>query len=345
MSAAETPGTAPAERSGPAAAPRRPLISIVTPVFNEEGSVPIFYDRLTRALAPLRGEFDFEIIFTNNRSTDRTRERVLALRERDPSVQLLTYSRNFGQQASVLGGMKQASGEAVVLIDVDCEDPPELLPQFIAGWKQGYDLVYGERNLRPEPAPITWARKLFYRFTRLMADSDIILDMAEFCLLADYVRDAVVSTRSVQPFVRGEIGHYGFHRTGIRYDRQRRVVGKSHYNLWRMTEFALAGILSTTTFPLRIPVFTLPALVLANVVLWVLQMGGGWPGAFAALVCLDLIYLCTAVAFVSLYLGRDYRNRIARPLVVVDWRLSAVNTPPELSPNALPRSGARRNRG
>jgi dolichol-phosphate mannosyltransferase len=344
MSDAEQPAARAA--AGPPRIPagRRPLVSIVSPVFNEEGAIEPFYERLSRALAPLHAEMDFEIIFTNNRSTDRTRERVLALRERDPSVQLLTYSRNFGQHASVLGGLRQASGDAIALIDVDCEDPPELIPSFIAGWREGHDIVYGERNRRPEPAPITWARLLFYRFTRLTADSDIILDMAEFCLMTDAVRDAVVSTRSVQPFVRGEIAHYGFQRKGIRYDRRRRIVGKSHYNLWRMTEFALAGILSTTTLPLRMPVFTLPLLVLANAALLALWAAGRWPAAFPVLVCLDLIYLSVSVSFVALYLGRDYRNRIARPLVVVDWRLSAVNTPSENSPNALPRSGPRGNR-
>lgn len=321
---------------------RRPLVSVVVPVFNEEGSIGPFYDRLSHAIGPLRDGLDFEIIFTNNRSTDRTRERILEIRARDPAVQLLTYSRNFGQHASVLGGLRQASGDAIVLIDVDCEDPPELIPTFVAGWREGYDIVYGVRKRRPEPAPITAARRFFYRFMRLTADADIILDMAEFGLMANHVRDAVVCTRSVQPFVRGEIAYYGFHRKGIPYDRQRRTVGKSHYNLWRMTEFALQGVLSTTTLPLRLPVFVLPLVVLANVVLGIMAGSLRVAGAFDALVLLDLLYLGVAVSFIGLYLGRDYRNLIARPLVVVDWRLSAINTAPEDSPNALVRSGPRR---
>jgi polyisoprenyl-phosphate glycosyltransferase len=318
---------------------QRTRVSIVTPVFNEEGAVPIFYERLRKALDPLAAVFEFEIIFTNNRSADHTLERILELRARDPRVQVLTYSRNFGQVASVLGGMKQASGDLVALIDVDCEDPPEMIPDFLAGWREGYDIVYGERAQRPEPAPITWGRKFFYRFARLTADSDIILDMAEFCLMTAVVRDAVVSTRSVQPFVRGEIAYYGFSRKGIRYARQRRVYGRTHYDLARMIEFALQGVLSTTTLPLRMPVFTLPLLALANVGLATAYFGGWWKEAYHALVVIDLLWLATAVSFIGLYLGRHYRNLVARPMVVPDWSRSAINTPIEHSPNALPRRG------
>jgi len=327
--------------AGPDTERARPLVSVVVPVFNEEDSIRPFYDRLTQAIAPLRAEFDFEILFTNNRSTDRTRERILELRRQDPTVQVLTYSRNFGQHASVCGGLRQASGDAIVLIDVDCEDPPELIPEFIAGWREGYDIVYGQRRRRPEPGLITLARKFFYRFMRATADAEIILDMAEFCLLASHARDAVVFSRGVQPFVRGEIAYYGFRRKGIRYDRQRRVAGRTHYDLWRMLEFALQGILSATTLPLRLPVFLLPLLVLANAGLVALWLAGNHPRAFDSLVLLDLLYLCVSIAFIGLFLGRAYRNVVARPLVTVDWRLSAVNTPPEWSPNASPRSGPR----
>jgi dolichol-phosphate mannosyltransferase len=321
---------------------KRQRVSVVTPVYNEEGSVPIFYDRLRKTTDPLAAEYDFEFIFTNNRSTDRTLEYILELRARDPRVQVLTYSRNFGQVASLLGGMKQASGDLIVLIDVDCEDPPEMIPDFLAGWRAGHDIVYGERAHRPEPAPITWGRKFFYRFTRFAADYDIILDMAEFCLMTAAVRDAVVSTRSVQPFVRGEIAYYGFSRHGIRYSRQARVFGRTHYNLPRMVEFGLQGVLSTTTLPLRLPVFTLPLLGLTNLVLAIAYFAGRWREAFLVAMWIDVIWLAIAASFIGLYLGRDYRNRVARPMVVVDWRRSAINTPVERSPNSLSPSGPRR---
>ena len=325
----------------PAAAPPRRRITIVCPVYNEEQCVPPFYERLMGVLEPLRGQYEFDLLFTNNRSTDTTAEKVLELRQRDPSVQLLTLSRNFGYQNSVLAGIRQAAGDALIVIDVDCEDPPEMIPQFIAVWNEGYDVVYGKRERREEFFGITWMRKLFYRLNRALADSDIILDMAEFALITSEVRDAVASSGSTNLFIRAEVAHYGFRRKGIAYDRQRRILGKTHYNLYRMTEFAVAGMLSSTTAPLRVGFYLLPVVVVSNAVLLLLDILGVWSWGFKLLVSLDFIYVSTALAFISLYTARNYRNVIARPTAVVDWRLSAVNAPPERSPNALRRLGPR----
>jgi len=319
--------------------PRR--ISIVSPVYNEELTVHPFYQRLAAALAPIADRYEFEIIFTNNRSSDRTAERVLELRASDPRVQLLTLSRNFGYQQSMLAGIRQASGEAVCLIDVDGEDPPEMLVEFIRHWEEGYDIVYGVRDRRAEPLPITWMRKIFYRVNRMIADSDILVDVAEFSLFSADVRDAVASGVSTFPFLRAEIAHYGFKRMGIRYNRQPRLGGKSHFNLYTMARFAIAGILSSTTVPLRIALYLLPPLVLLDALGFWLEVSGRWPWGFELLVMADLLYLCSVLAVVALYTARNYRNVIARPLAVVDWRLSALNLPREQSPNDLPRLGPR----
>ncbi|OGF24122.1 MAG: hypothetical protein A2V63_01905 [Candidatus Eisenbacteria bacterium RBG_19FT_COMBO_70_11] len=330
---------APAE--GGAAAAKR-LVSIVTPVYNEHDTIPVFYERLTRALAPWNAEFDFEFIFSDNRSTDATAERVRELRAKDSRVQLLMLSRNYGYQSSMVAGMRQASGDAIVFIDVDCEDPPELTPEFLQGWKDGYDIVYGIRVRRSEPFHITLMRKLFYRVNRMIADSDILVDVAEFCLMTAEVRDAVASGMSTFPFIRSEVAHYGFHRKGIRYDRQPRTGGASHFNLYGMGRFAVAGILTSTTVPLRLALYGLPTLVLANLALLWLEGIGRWPMAFEALVALDLLYIATALAFVAVYTGRNYRNVVGRPIAVVDFKRSALNLPPERSPNRLPRMGPER---
>jgi len=316
-------------------------ISIVSPVYNEELTVRPFYQRLAAALAPLGGRYEFEIIFTNNRSSDRTAECVLELRAQDPRVQLLTLSRNFGYQHSMLAGIRQASGEAVCLIDVDGEDPPEMLVDFIRHWEEGYDIVYGIRERRAESLPITWMRKLFYRINKMIADSDILVDVAEFSLFTADVRDAVAASGSTYPFLRAEISHYGFRRLGIRYNRRPRIAGESHFNFYGLTRFAIAGILSSTTVPLRIALYLLPPLFTFNAIgLW-LDASGRWPWGFEAAMMADMLYLCTGLATVALYTARNYRNVIARPLAVVDWRLSALNLPRERSPNDLPRQGPR----
>ena len=318
---------------------RRPLVSIISPVYNEEDAVEPFYQRLLAVLERHAAEYDFEILFSNNRSTDQTADRVLALRQRDPRVQLLTLSRNYGYQNSMVAGLRQASGEAVILIDVDCEDPPEMITTFLEGWREGYDVVFGVRDRRQEALWITWLRKIFYRVNKLIADSDIIVDMAEFCLMTAVVRDAVLSAMSTYPFLRAEIAHYGFHRKGIRYNRQKRMTGQSHFNLYGMTRFAIAGILSSTTVPLRLSLYLLPVLFVVNALLLGLEIAGIWPWGFETLVCLDLLYLSTALAFLALYQARNYRNVIARPLAVVDWRSSATNVPPQRSGNTLPTAG------
>jgi polyisoprenyl-phosphate glycosyltransferase len=323
----------------PAATRRRPLLSIVTPVYNEAATVPIFYERLVRALEPLRARMDLEIIFSNNRSTDATEEAVLALRARDPRVQLLTMSRNFGYQGSMVAGLRQALGDAIVLIDVDCEDPPELLPRFIEAWEQGHDVVYGIRERRAEPWAVTAMRRIFYRVNRMIADSDILVDVAEFGVMSAAVRDAVTSGLSTFPFIRAEIAHYGFRRLGIRYDRQPRTAGRSHFNFYAMARFAVAGILTSTTVPLRLALYLLPLVFLVNLGLLWLEASGRWGMAFETLVSLDFMYVSTVLAFVSLYTARNYRNVVGRPIAVVDWRRSAVNLPPEESPNFLPRRG------
>jgi len=329
----------PAEAGGSAA---KRLVSIVTPVYNEQGTIPQFYERLVRALAPWTAEFDFEFIFSDNRSTDATADRIRELRVQDPRVQLLLLSRNFGYQSSMVAGMRQASGDAIVFIDVDCEDPPEMIPQFLQGWKDGYDFVYGIRVRRSEPFHITLLRKLFYRVNRMIADSDILVDVAEFCLMTAEVRDAVSSGMSTFPFIRSEAAHYGFNRIGIRYDREPRSGGRSHFNLYSMGRFAVAGILTSTTVPLRLALYGLPTLVLVNLLLLWLEGSGRWNQAFEALVAFDLLYIATALAFVALYTGRNYRNVVGRPVAVVDFKRSALNLPPERSPNRLPRMGPER---
>lgn len=313
----------------------RKLLSIVCPVFNEEDCVVPFYERLREAIAPLLDRYDYELIFTNNRSTDATAERVRELRAGDGSVQLLTFSKNFGYQESVLAGMKQARGDAIVVIDVDCEDPPEMIPDFVERWEEGFDVVYGERRGRQEPFVVTFMRRLFYRLNRLVADNDIVLDMAEFSLITRPVRDAVVSNKNTFPFLRAEIARYGFSRVGLPYDRQPRIHGRSHYNLLSMTKFAVAGILSSTTAPLRMALYFLPLLVIANAVLLIAEIDGWWPHSVVTLVAVDGTYLATWLAFSSLFVARLYHNTIGRPGVVVDWRNSATNAEPEQSPNTL----------
>ncbi len=304
---------------------KRTLISIICPVHNEQESIPVFYSRLQNAVAPLRKEYDFDLMFINDRSTDKTLDVIHKIREKDSSIQVLTLSRNFGYQAAVLAGMKFAHGKGIFTIDVDCEDPPELIPQFVAKWKEGYDVVYGLREGRPESRILIELRKLFYRSLKIMADSDIVLDMAEFALISSHVRDIIVDNQNTFPFLRAEIGYVGFSRIGIKYDRQSRVRGKSHYNIWRMSVFAGGGILTSSTFPMRFAFYLMPLFVVLNIFLLALDLILHTASLFKVLVVFDLVYGISLLTVYGLYIARIYKNSISRPVFVIDWKLSHYN--------------------
>jgi len=272
------------------------------------------------------------LIFTNNRSQDRTLDVILELRRQDASVEVLTFSRNFGYQASVMAGLRHAVGAAIIVIDVDCEDPPSMIPQFIGEWENGCDIVYGERVDRPESLALKTARKLFYRLNRLVSDSDIILDMAEFALISNRVRDLMLSNRSTFPFLRTETAFVGFDRKGIAYKRHPRLRGKTHYNFIGMTQFAIGGILSSSTFLLRVVTYAAIPLAALNALLLYLDLFQDRVKAFHLLVALDFQFAIFCLTSLAIYLARNYKNGVDRPLFIVDWNKSILNehvgTPP-----------------
>ena len=317
----------------PPSAEQRPLVTVVCPVFNEEQSVPLFYERLLRALKDIDAKVRFEFLFMNNRSTDRTLDVVKELQAKDPRIRYVTLSRNFGYQASITAGMRHAAGDAVVNIDVDCEDPPEMIPKFIERWLGGADVVYGLRDKREEFVLMHWARKLFYRMTRMISDHEIVLDMAEFFLVDRRVRDYVLSSRSTFPFVRGQVGYVGFRREGIPYKRERRLVGETHYNLLGATRFGAAGILSSSTWALRMLAYVGGLSFAGNTVLagW-LFVAGDRAGLtlpmriFLGVMALQTGWVLLALGAIGLYLARVYKDSMGLPLYVVDDRLSSPST-------------------
>jgi polyisoprenyl-phosphate glycosyltransferase len=286
--------------------------------------VPLFFGRLSAVLRGLEGTFSFKILFTNNASSDNTLSEILALRKIDPRVEVLSYSRNFGYQASLLGGLKHAGGNAVVVIDVDGEDPPEMIPMFLQKWQEGFDVVYGQRGNRPEPGWLVFCRKVFYRLMKAMADADIVLDMAEFSLFSSVVRDEMIRNHNTFPFLRAEIAYAGFRKLGIPYDRQARMVGQSHYNLFGMSLFAIGGILSVSTFPFRMAVYLWPVIAAINILALIVDAWFGWSGAMKLLFVMDFLYLTGIISLFGLYIARIYKNGINRPVYVVDWSSSTI---------------------
>ncbi|MBI4968770.1 MAG: glycosyltransferase family 2 protein [Rhodospirillales bacterium] len=292
----------------------RKTMTVICPVHNEALNLPVFHQRLCDTLAPFGADLDCELLFVNNDSSDDTLAVLHDLRAKDPRIEIITHARNFGYQASVLCGLVHATGDATVIIDADCEDPPEMLATFIERWRQGYDIVYGIRADRPEAAAIKAMRKLFYRLTHHIADWEFIIDMAEFSLFTRRVREQVLRVSSTFPFIRSELAYVGFKRIGIPYARQPRLYGATHYNLLRMTQFAVAGILSASTFPLRMIVYLGALLVPANLLAVFLLADAH----LLRLLVLDAAVGLTAAAALSTYVSRIYKDSVGRPTFIVD---------------------------
>ena len=301
------------------------LISIICPVYNEEEAIPLFYKKLMNAIADLKKEYNFELIFTNNCSEDSTLQKIKKIISKDKNVHVITLSRNFGYQCSLLSGLNHVMGAATIVIDVDCEDPPEMIPGFIKEWEKGYDIVYGKRDRRPEPFFIQWMRKLFYRLTKIIADYDFILDMAEFSLFTDRVRKAILQNQSTFPFIRSDIGYIGFKRYGISYGREKRIIGKSHYKFLGMVKFSVGGILSSSTFPLRLSLYFGIPLFLINLVSGIIYIYTGIVKIFLLLFLVDFCYIILILSFLSLYIARIHKNIVKRPLFIIDWENSILN--------------------
>ena len=292
-------------------------LAVIVPIYNETVNIQPFYARAKTALEGIKGLAGWTLLFCNNGSEDDSLAKVLELRKSDPRVKVITLSRNFGYQGALLAGLCSIETDLYAMIDVDCEDPPELLSVFFDTVAGGADIAYGIRSQRDESAIILYARKLFYKLNRRVADSDIVMWMAEFSMITRQVRDAIIEPHSSFPFLRAEMGYVGFERVGIPYFRAKRAHGASHYNFAGMTRFAVAGILSGTTFPLRLSLYVAAAIGVGYPVLvWLLRLSV--EGAVQLANILTLYFLLITIPFIALYLGRSYKNGVARPVFVID---------------------------
>lgn len=301
-------------------------LTIICPVYNEEQVVPLFFSRIKPIIEDLSSRYMVELLFLNNASTDSTYNVIESLRKENSFIYIITLSTNVGYQRSLECGLRNAQGEVVAFIDVDCEDPPEMLLEFIKYYEEGYDIVYGERVDREEILIIKLLRKFFYHILQWVADENVILYMAEFSLLTSEVRDAMLCDCNSFPFIRSSIGRIGFQRVGIPYKRHRRIAGETHYNIFGMIFFAVAGILSSSTLPLRIPIYLLPFWVLSTAILGIIQIESGNPWFLLLNALLSCTYIGSSIAFIALYVARTYKNGLGRPNYFIHHRFTHLKT-------------------
>jgi len=298
------------------------ILAILCPVYNEDAAIPLFVARLLPVLRALEAKYRVRLVFLNNASTDESLARIEAAKAGWAEIFVISMSRNVGYQASLECGLRHVDADIFVIIDVDCEDPPEMIPQFVAMHEQGFDIVYGERIDRPEPKPLKSARKFFYRLLQKIADEEILLDMAEFSLITREVRDAIMDDRSSFPFLRASISRVGFRRAAIPFTRQKRVAGAPHYNLVSMSVFAVGGLLSASTLLLRLPIYVLPFWILALCCLGILAVAAHSVWAALAGLLLFAGYTGSSIAFMAIYVARGYKNSLQRPNAVIDRKRS-----------------------
>lgn len=290
-------------------------LALVVPVHNEIGNIEPFFERTRTVLDSL--PVSWKIVFVNDGSSDGSLERMLALHAQDERVKIISLSRNFGYHAVLYAGLSLVEADRYAMIDVDCEDPPELLRDFHAAIEHGADIAYGIRSNREEPAPVTFFRRIFYYLNRSIADSEIVVWMSEFAMVTRQVRDIVLVPKTTYLFLRAEIAYAGFSRIGIAYRRAARTSGKTHYNVWNMSRFAVSGFLAGSTFPLRLIFYV--AVVVAIAFPLVVVFGGLGVGGATALASMATFYFALfALSVMAMYLARTYKNGVARPLFIVD---------------------------
>ncbi len=298
--------------------------SIIVPAYNEEKSLRLFYDAVTPMLEST-GE-TFEMIFVNDGSRDETKNILDALADADKRVKVCHFSRNFGQQPALLCGLEHAQGQAIIAMDADLQDPPEVALQMIEKWKEGYDVVHGKRRKRKGDTFFKKATAhIYYRFIRKITGMDIPKDVGDFKLYDRKVVDALLSMPEHDRLLRAQTAWIGFKQTTVEFDRPQRIAGETHYTLKKMWKLAQAGVFPNTDYTLTLPIkLGLGVSVLSTVcfiTFIILACAGVYFGGLTAWLfptiglCTGVILTCQGLA--GMHTGMIYREVQNRPRYII----------------------------
>lgn len=312
---------------------KKRLISLVVPVYNESAVIRAFYDRAASALALLDG-FDYEILFVDDGSRDDSYQQLTAFAQHDPGVRVIKFSRNFGHQIAITAGVDHARGDCVVVIDSDLQDPPEVIRAMIQTWDEGFDVVYGVREEREgESAMKLLTASMFYRLLGSVAKIQIPANVGDFRLMSRRAVDELKQLREKDRFVRGLVSWIGFKQTGVKYHRDKRYAGETKYPYRKMIKFAMDGIASFSTTPLRLATWLgygaslLAFLYLISVFIQKL-MGitvQGFATIMVAMMFLGGVQLI-CLGILGEYLGRIFNEIKPRPMYIVEELIGASDT-------------------
>lgn len=299
-------------------------LSVVVPMYFEEEVVQECHRRLTATLCELP---DYEILYVNDGSRDRTLPQLKEIARQDSHAKVISFSRNFGHQAAVTAGVQYASGQAIVIIDADLQDPPEIIPDMVRLWQEGNDVVYAKRTHRDGESKFKlWTAHAFYRTLRALTDTDIPADTGDFRLIDRKVAKAFLEMPEHNRFIRGMVPWLGFKQTPIEYERKERFAGKTKYPLRKMLKFATDGILSFSAKPLKLvaQLGIVTIVVSLGILIYTLiskftghALMPGWASIMVAVTLLGGVQLIS-IGVVGAYVARIYEETRNRPLFLVD---------------------------
>jgi len=315
----------------------RPLLSVVAPAFNEGDVLDKFHERLAKVLDEV--PLDAEVVYVNDGSTDATAAVLERLAASDPRVAVLELSRQFGKERALTAGIDYARGDAVVVIDADLQDPPELIPELVAPWREeGFEVVYAVRVRRAGESLLRrGTAALFYRVIRRVSRVDIPRNTGDFRLMSRRAVDELKRLRERHRFMKGLFAWVGFAQKPIPYHREPRSAGRSKWNYWRLWNFALTGITSFTIAPLKVATYlglliALLSFVYALVIVYKTLVWGnpvaGYPSLMTVILFLGGVQLMT-MGVMGEYLGRMFEEVKQRPLYVVKSYRPAAHKAPD----------------
>ena len=301
-------------------------ISIIIPAYNEEDSLPYLYERLTKLIDDIKN-YEFEILFVNDGSKDKTLEIIKEYRKKDNRFAYVNLSRNFGKEIAMIAGLDYAKGDAVVFMDADLQDPPELLPELIKYWEEGYDDVYARRKTRDgETFLKKFTSKMYYRVLQKLTNIQIQKDTGDFRLLDRRCVNALKKLRESQRCSKSMFSWIGYKKKEVLFDREPRVAGKTKWNYKKLIDLAIDGITSFTTSPLRLSTYlTIPTFITLDVYfIYVIVKSCTIHEpiqAFQAIILINLFFFGIIILLIGIigeYLGRIFNETKNRPLYFID---------------------------
>jgi dolichol-phosphate mannosyltransferase len=306
------------------------LVSVLVPAFNEEENVERAYETIVKTFARLP-EYDYEIIVTDNHSTDATFEILQRLAKDDEKLKVIRFSRNFGYQRSLLQAYKAASGACSIQIDCDLQDPPELIPEMLQLWRMGHEVVYGIRRTLADGFIVASLRRGFYRLIARISDDDLPINAGEYRLCDRVILNELRKVNDTKPYLRGLISSMGFSQIGFEYDRADRTAGTSKFPLKSMISLAVDGLLNHSLLPLRLASYAglsiglLSLLLTFGYVVGRTVFGQEWPAGFATTTILLLMSISVNAIFMGIlgeYIGRLFVQVRNNPDPIIERKLN-----------------------